>query len=75
MRLINVDTSDILDFVGRNIPKYAILSHTWAEEEVFYLRPGEPWPIARKGFQKIMMACQLAQQRHLGYVWVDTCCI
>jgi hypothetical protein len=33
MRLINVDTLELEHF-GSNVPKYAILSHTWGSEEV-----------------------------------------
>ncbi|KAH7411490.1 heterokaryon incompatibility protein-domain-containing protein [Cadophora sp. MPI-SDFR-AT-0126] len=33
MRLIDVETYEIREFFGRNIPSYAILSHTWVEEE------------------------------------------
>ncbi|WYZ38742.1 hypothetical protein EsH8_III_000656 [Colletotrichum jinshuiense] len=36
MRLINVDTLEVNEFFGLDIPKYAILSHTWGEEEVSY---------------------------------------
>jgi hypothetical protein len=75
MRLIDVLTGDIVDFIGQGVPKYAILSHTWGAEEVLYLRPGEAWPVSKQGYHKIMKACQLTQQRHLRYLWVDTCCI
>ena len=34
MRLINTSTGRFEEFIGRNIPKYAILSHTWGKDEV-----------------------------------------
>src|SRR3569833_619361 len=36
MRLINVKTYIIEEFFGDRIPKYAILSHTWGDEEVTF---------------------------------------
>jgi len=36
MRLINTATLKIEDFPGRKIPRYAILSHTWAEGELTF---------------------------------------
>jgi hypothetical protein len=36
MRLINTHTLVFEEFIGRCIPRYAILSHTWEEEEVTY---------------------------------------
>jgi hypothetical protein len=34
MWLVNCRTLKLEQFVGSNIPKYAILSHTWEKEEV-----------------------------------------
>jgi len=34
MRLINTKTGAIEEFIGDNIPKYAILSHTWENDEL-----------------------------------------
>ncbi|KAH7071137.1 hypothetical protein BKA63DRAFT_535114 [Paraphoma chrysanthemicola] len=36
MRLINTRTLALEEFIGREIPKYAILSHTWEGQEVTY---------------------------------------
>ncbi|KAH0445037.1 het domain-containing protein [Colletotrichum camelliae] len=36
MRLINVDTLELEEFFDDDIPKYAILSHTWGHEEVSF---------------------------------------
>lgn len=54
---------------------YAILSHTWDEEEVTFqdikaLHKAEQM----KGFEKILLTCQQAMHEGLSYVWVDTCC-
>ena len=34
MRLINVETLELEELFGDNVPKYAILSHTWGPDEV-----------------------------------------
>ncbi|KAI1336234.1 HET-domain-containing protein [Xylariaceae sp. FL0016] len=56
--------------------RYAILSHTWGDEEVSF-HDIQDLARARKnqGFKKIEEACRIAQQHGLTYCWVDTCCI
>ncbi|KAF7562717.1 hypothetical protein G7046_g1412 [Stylonectria norvegica] len=77
MRLINVNTLELEEFFERKIPAYAILSHTWDEEEVTYddwLQPERAK--LKKGYSKIMNTCQIVATLHdLKYVWIDTCCI
>jgi hypothetical protein len=34
MRLINTKTGCLEEFIGDDIPRYAILSHTWGKEEI-----------------------------------------
>lgn len=77
MRLINTVTREFEEFIGGNIPRYAILSHTWEEEEVSFddYVAGRHIERAMKGFGKIDMTCKLAAQDGLQYAWVDTCCI
>ncbi|KAF6841661.1 het domain-containing protein [Colletotrichum plurivorum] len=36
MRLVNVDTLELEEFFDANIPRYAILSHTWGKDEVTF---------------------------------------
>ncbi|KAH8657927.1 heterokaryon incompatibility protein-domain-containing protein, partial [Xylariales sp. PMI_506] len=36
MRLIHVESYKIVEFFGENIPVYAILSHTWQDDEVSF---------------------------------------
>ena len=33
MRLLNVDTRELEEFFGNEIPRYAILSHTWEKQK------------------------------------------
>jgi hypothetical protein len=75
MRLINTDTHLFEEFLGRDIPVYAILSHTWEEEEVSYADYAESKRPRKKGFSKIYRTCELAAKEHIPYAWVDTCCI
>ncbi|OHF03222.1 hypothetical protein CORC01_01606 [Colletotrichum orchidophilum] len=82
MWLIDTETLKLGQFIGRNIPSYAILSHTWAEEEVSFQdiqgqSPGrqQPTAINKIGFAKIQRTCALARQQGLQYAWIDTCCI
>lgn len=78
MRLINVDTFELDSFADhRNTPGYAILSHTWGEDEVLF-RDAQPVTEATKqkhGRRKIENTCMQAKEDGLQYAWVDTCCI
>ncbi|KAJ6440087.1 HET domain-containingprotein [Purpureocillium lavendulum] len=77
MRLINNATLALESFMGAP-PPYAILSHTWADEEVTFEDFADADPQARtakRGFGKIAMTCELARGAGLTHSWVDTCCI
>ncbi|KAL6924011.1 hypothetical protein ACHAP8_007333 [Fusarium lateritium] len=55
---------------------YAILSHTWAKEEVtFEDMTNQEQVKCMLGYTKIENTCRLARERGLAYAWVDTCCI
>ncbi|KAH6701383.1 heterokaryon incompatibility protein-domain-containing protein [Leptodontidium sp. MPI-SDFR-AT-0119] len=77
MRLINTKTMQLEDFTVRKIPAYAILSHTWTEEEVTFQEiTGQDDSFTTKaGFAKILRTCVLARAKNIKYAWVDTCCI
>lgn len=77
MRLINVVSLELQSFMGAaDVPRYAILSHTWEDDEMTLQDLLDPTQRdRRKGLVKIAMACKLAQRDDIGYVWVDTCCI
>ncbi|KAH5989197.1 hypothetical protein HBI84_187900 [Parastagonospora nodorum] len=75
MRLINMHTLTLEEFIGRRIPRYAILSHTWEEEEVSYEEYIRGVHTRKKGYSKIQKTCCLAAAEGIGYAWVDTCCI
>jgi hypothetical protein len=75
MRLINTSTYQLEEFFGSQIPKYAILSHTWEDEEVSFKDISDGTHAHKKGFVKIAKTCELAASEGLAYAWVDTCCI
>lgn len=79
MRLLNAATYKFHEYVGVDVPEYAILSHTWGEDEVTFhdMRaeaPPETWK-AKLGWQKIERCCVQALEDSIQFVWVDTCCI
>lgn len=77
MRLINTTTLKLEDFTLRQPPQYAILSHTWGNQEVLYedMETLAPSRLSKSGYVKIVETCRLASERGLGYAWIDTCCI
>lgn len=76
MRLIHTETLELFEFFGNDIPRYAILSHTWGQEEMS-LKDWKRRDAAKEktGFSKINMACRQALADDVKYLWVDTNCI
>ncbi|KAI1083401.1 HET-domain-containing protein [Whalleya microplaca] len=77
MRLINCHSLQLQEFHGRNVPYYAILSHTWDDEEVSFEDFGGDDRRRRtmRGWDKIQNTAQATLKYGLWYCWVDTCCI
>lgn len=109
MRLLHSTTLDFKVFHDDKLPPYAILSHTWEEEEIGYqemrfLQKLRALPdnlknntafiatmeaafgldsfivdqkpvIERRGYRKILKTAEIAREKKLNYIWVDTCCI
>lgn len=65
----------MVEFIGEDIPPYAILSHTWGKEEVTYKNFGTKEVRSWTGWQKIRRTCKTALAEGIQYAWVDTCCI
>jgi hypothetical protein len=36
MKLLDTETMELCDFYSADIPEYAIISHTWSDEEVTF---------------------------------------
>ncbi|KAK4195712.1 heterokaryon incompatibility protein-domain-containing protein [Triangularia verruculosa] len=75
MKLLSVHDIAAIDFTDAQTPRYAILSHTWEEEEVTFEQLRDPGSVHKKGYDKIHNTCLLAAQHGFEYAWVDTCCI
>ena len=75
MRLINTYTYQVLEINFGWIPEYAILSHTWGDDEYLFGDRNKPDRRESAGFRKIAGCCTLAARQGYEYVWVDTCCI
>jgi tetratricopeptide (TPR) repeat protein len=78
MRLLRFDESGELvltNFNSKPIPPYAILSHRWGDDEVFFQDIGQSSCKEKDGYQKIEFCARQAAQDQLQYFWVDTCCI
>ena len=62
---------------GDDIPRYAILSHTWGTdaEEVTFKDLIDGTGMDKAGYNKIRFCGEQAKRDGLQYFWVDTCCI
>ena len=58
-----------------DIPRYAILSHTWGPQEVTFGDMMDGNRTSKTGFDKIRFCGEQARRDGLLYFWVDTCCI
>ncbi|KAL0932397.1 HET domain-containing protein [Colletotrichum truncatum] len=76
MWLLNTDSLALQEFFHAR-PGYAILSHTWGDEEVTYQDIlGDKSSLKDKaGYKKIRECCALARENGFQWVWIDTCCI
>jgi hypothetical protein len=88
MRLLDARKLELVDVRDDDIPRYAILSHTWGDDEVTlqemrHMESKMPQALnkqkqtiaEKKGYAKIKNAAAMALKRGLTYLWVDTCCI
>ncbi|KAH7548916.1 hypothetical protein BM1_10689 [Bipolaris maydis] len=86
MRLLHIAIDGRLrwaeEYIGNEkVPDYAILSHTWGEQEVIFddlknLDNADDTGARRKaGWDKIDFCAQQTKRDGLDYFWVDTCCI
>ncbi|KAI2634646.1 heterokaryon incompatibility protein-domain-containing protein [Xylaria nigripes] len=75
MRLLNTSTLELHQFLGDCPEDYAILSHTWGEEECTFQDMSTADVTKRQGYQKIKLCCEQALKDGLKWAWVDTCCI
>jgi hypothetical protein len=80
MRLLQLDQHGQLsltkDLVS-NIPPYAILSHTWGDDddEVIFDDLEKGLGKSKFGYTKLQFCGNQARKDKIDYFWVDTCCI
>jgi hypothetical protein len=80
MRLLRLEDDgefSLAEYVGNNIPRYAILSHTWGadDEEVTFKDLTAGTGKSKVGYNKIRFCGEQAAKDDLQFFWVDTCCI
>src|SRR4051794_14485701 len=78
MRLLSSESLQFKDYQDdRATEPYAILSHTWEDEEVTFqdMLASVEESKKKKGFEKIEFCAERARKHNLRYFWVDTCCI
>lgn len=78
MQLLNVHTLQLTTFCDRNVSDYAILSHTWEDEEILFEDICDAKKRSRKrknGWLKVQRSFVQAMVVGYSWVWIDTCCI
>jgi Heterokaryon incompatibility protein (HET) len=79
MRLLQYsdDKFNLTKDLVRDIPRYAILSHTWGPdtEEATFKDLVNGTGEDKAGYEKIRFCAEQARRDGLRYFWVDTCCI
>lgn len=79
MRLLELDDSGRLSLMppaSRNVPKYAILSHTWGAdgEEFTHEDMIKGTGQDKCGYRKLKFCAEQARRDGMQYSWVETCC-
>ncbi|KAK7214074.1 hypothetical protein V2G26_021252 [Clonostachys chloroleuca] len=75
MRLLDVKSRELHEFLGSQVPNYAILSHTWGDDEVLFNDIQRGTAEKRRSYDKVINCCRKASEDGLQWVWIDTCCI
>jgi hypothetical protein len=76
-RLPDDNGFNLVEYFEREIPPYAILSHTWGPDgnEVTFKDLMKGTGQSKPGYRKLSFCCGQAAQDGLDFFWVDTCCI
>jgi Heterokaryon incompatibility protein (HET) len=78
MRLLEMKSPgeySLIQVATHNTVPYAILSHTWTDQEVTYQDLIRGTGKDKSGYEKIKFCREQAAKDDLQYFWVDTCCI
>ncbi|KAK3994836.1 heterokaryon incompatibility protein-domain-containing protein, partial [Cladorrhinum sp. PSN332] len=75
MLLLDTQTLRVKTFIGQQTPRYAILSHTWGDDELSLQALQSGGAEHTNGYVKVSKFCRIARENGHRYAWVDTCCI
>jgi hypothetical protein len=75
VRLINLKTYELKEFIDSERPPYVILSHTWEAEEVSLQKLHSQGVEKMAGYKKIRSFCRQGTANGFEWGWVDACCI
>ena len=75
MRLLDTKSLEFGEFFDSDIPRYAILSHRWGENEVLYKEFKKGNASEGLGLKKVRESCAWAADHGYQWIWIDTCCI
>jgi hypothetical protein len=82
MRLLRTDIDgsgheklELIEEFGRDIPDYAILSHTWGGDEVLYEHVRDGSAHKHEAYSKVISAVRQAASDGFLFIWIDSCCI
>jgi hypothetical protein len=63
------------EFLGEDVPPYAILSHRWIDGQELTFKEMQRSSAPRKtGYTKAVEFAQKARSENFKYCWIDTCC-
>jgi ankyrin repeat protein len=77
LQLLDNGELSLVKFSDGNVPRYAILSHTWGpdDDEVTFQDVTNRTDKSKAGYRKILFCGKQARRDSLAYFWVDSCCI
>lgn len=77
LQLMDDGNIEFTEYVGKDAPPYAILSHRWGDagDEVSYADVVEGCHRSKVGYANIRSCGKQAKKDGLTHFWVDTCCI
>jgi hypothetical protein len=75
MRLLYTTRIELREFTPREVPGYAILSHTWGKEEVTLQNLKTIKAAKLQGYEKVSKACSIAAKDGFDHIWIDACYI
>ncbi len=77
LQLSDYPSLSFAEFAQDEVPRYAILSHTWGRDgdEIAYKDIINGTGSGKPGYDKLHFCAVQAKNDGLGFCWIDTCCI